>query len=42
MPSFGAISIASVMVSECSFYGGGVLRIEPYVTPSTTTSKVVL
>jgi hypothetical protein len=42
MPSFGAISIASAMVSECFFYGGGVLRVEPYVKPSTTTSKVVL
>ena len=42
IPSFGAISIASAMVSECFFYGGGVLRVEPYVKPSTTTSKVVL
>ena len=42
MPSFGAISIASAMVSECFFYCGGVLRVEPYVKPSTMTSKVVL
>jgi hypothetical protein len=42
MPSFGAISIVSAMVSECFFNGGGVLRVEPYVKPSTMTSKVVL
>jgi hypothetical protein len=29
MPSFGTISIASAMVAECFFYGGGVLRVEP-------------
>jgi hypothetical protein len=33
MPSFGAISIASAMVLECFFYGGGVLHVEPYVKP---------
>jgi hypothetical protein len=41
MPSFGTISITSAMVAECFFYGGRVLRVEPYVKPSTTTSKVV-
>ena len=42
MPSFGTISNTSAMVAECFFYGGGVLREEPYVKPSTTTSKEVL
>ena len=42
MPSFGTISIVSAMAAEWFFNGGGVLRVEPYIKPSTMTSKVVL
>ncbi len=42
MPSFGTISIASAMVAECFFFFfcERSWRVEPYVKPSTTTSKV--